>query len=560
VTEFTADLRRYLNHEPVTARPDSLAYRTRKFVRRHRLGVGSAAVTMLALVAGVVGTAWQAVEARRAQARAEANAAEARRQKEAAEYETRLARANHEFLSQVFGDAMRGAESEQMQKRLDRAHVMLQRRYQDDPEIHAILLLQLAGRYEEIHDNKREAQVMQEFEALALSTGKPNLLAEMNCIRAYELMRKRKIDEAAPFLERGLEFSKQADKPLDDLECVRADAMMAAHRGDPVRAQKRMTDFLVVLERGGRGKSRAYQVTLGSLAFVQILSDDPVAALATTRHAIALDESLGSADTFSTLVDVDRVAALQIELGRFADAAATDHDLIGRYAEAEGELPAFQADLIGRRAMLNGKTAEAIALLRTSLAQFEKEGSEGSARTVMVDLLDAYLLARELDQAEALLRRYEALVAKQPPNSKRKMQVSRFNALLASQRQQSAAARAHADALANVLDTPVDLKRMDILRGRLDAGWVFLSTNDLEKAQRQGELALATAKEKTLNGDPSAWVGAAALILSRVHAARNETQLARENLVLARQQLEGAVVGGHPVIWMLENRSVVRPF
>jgi len=559
-SEFAADLRRYLNHEPVAARAGSFAYRTRKFVRRHRLAVGSALVTLLALVAGVVGTTWQAIEARRAQARAEANAAEARRQKEAAEYETRVARANHEFVSQIFGDAMRGGESERMQKRLDRAYVMLQRRYQDDPEVLAILLLQLSARYEEIHDNKREAQVMREFEAIAQRTGKPGLLAEMNCIRAYELMRQRKIDEAAPFLREGLAYSKQANKPLDDLECVRADAMMAAHRGDPVRAQQLMKDFLVVLERGGRGKSRAYLVTLGSLAFVQILSDDPVAALATTQHAIALDESLGSADTFSTLVDVDRVAALQIELGRFADADATDRDLMRRFAEAEEQMPGFQADLVGRRAMLNGKAEESIDLLRTSLKHFETEGPEGSMRTVMVDMVDAYLLAGKLDQADVLLRRYESLIAKQPPGSKRKMQVSRFNALLASQRRQLAAARSHAAALTAVLDSASDLRRMDLLRGRLDAGWVLLNVGDLEGAQRQGELAFAVAKEKTLNGQPSAWVGGAALLLAEVYAARNDQQRAQKNLALAREQLTGSVAAGHRVHRMLGNHGVSRPF
>ena len=62
---FADDLERYLNDEPVTARPDSRSYRMRKFVQRHRLGVGAASATLLALIAGVIGTTWQAIEARR---------------------------------------------------------------------------------------------------------------------------------------------------------------------------------------------------------------------------------------------------------------------------------------------------------------------------------------------------------------------------------------------------------------------------------------------------------------------------------------------------------------
>ena len=50
VAAFSGDLHRFLNDEPVHARPDTLSYRTAKFVRRHRGSVLSAALTALALV------------------------------------------------------------------------------------------------------------------------------------------------------------------------------------------------------------------------------------------------------------------------------------------------------------------------------------------------------------------------------------------------------------------------------------------------------------------------------------------------------------------------------
>ena len=39
-SELAVDLRRFLNHEPVVARPASAAYRLRKYTRRHRVAVG----------------------------------------------------------------------------------------------------------------------------------------------------------------------------------------------------------------------------------------------------------------------------------------------------------------------------------------------------------------------------------------------------------------------------------------------------------------------------------------------------------------------------------------
>jgi len=51
-TELAADLRRYLDHEPVLARPASAAYQTRKFIRRHRIAAAFVGmVTLLSIVA-----------------------------------------------------------------------------------------------------------------------------------------------------------------------------------------------------------------------------------------------------------------------------------------------------------------------------------------------------------------------------------------------------------------------------------------------------------------------------------------------------------------------------
>jgi len=68
---FADDLRRYLAHEPVQARPDSASYRVAKFLRRHALAMGAAFVTIAALGVGAGVALWQAREAQRQQAQAE---------------------------------------------------------------------------------------------------------------------------------------------------------------------------------------------------------------------------------------------------------------------------------------------------------------------------------------------------------------------------------------------------------------------------------------------------------------------------------------------------------
>lgn len=63
--ELAADIQRSRRHEPVSALPASLSYRTRKFVRRHALALGSASAVLLALLAGLTAATLGMFEAQR---------------------------------------------------------------------------------------------------------------------------------------------------------------------------------------------------------------------------------------------------------------------------------------------------------------------------------------------------------------------------------------------------------------------------------------------------------------------------------------------------------------
>jgi len=65
VEQLSRDLRRYTSGRPVLARGQSTTYRVSRFVRRNRVAVFTTALVVLALVAGLIGTTWQAALARR---------------------------------------------------------------------------------------------------------------------------------------------------------------------------------------------------------------------------------------------------------------------------------------------------------------------------------------------------------------------------------------------------------------------------------------------------------------------------------------------------------------
>jgi WD40 repeat protein len=69
VHDFAEELRRYLHHEPISARPASAVYTVRLFARRHRALVWGAVATIVALALGLVGTSFgllRAMESERA--------------------------------------------------------------------------------------------------------------------------------------------------------------------------------------------------------------------------------------------------------------------------------------------------------------------------------------------------------------------------------------------------------------------------------------------------------------------------------------------------------------
>jgi eukaryotic-like serine/threonine-protein kinase len=79
-TEMASDIERHLRHEPVLAGPPGVSYRLSKLFRRYRLQAVAAALLVLSLTAGVIGTTWFMFDARKQETAAEAAATTAERE------------------------------------------------------------------------------------------------------------------------------------------------------------------------------------------------------------------------------------------------------------------------------------------------------------------------------------------------------------------------------------------------------------------------------------------------------------------------------------------------
>jgi non-specific serine/threonine protein kinase/serine/threonine-protein kinase len=128
-SDLAADVRRHLRHEPVFAGPPSAAYRTRKFVRRHTLGVGIASAGALVLVAFAVTMAVQANRIARERDRADQEATTSDRVSE--------------FLVSVFNVSDPGearGNSITAREVLDNGALRIQRELSDQPLLRAKMM------------------------------------------------------------------------------------------------------------------------------------------------------------------------------------------------------------------------------------------------------------------------------------------------------------------------------------------------------------------------------------------------------------------------------------
>ncbi len=123
------DIQRYLNNEPIVARPPSKFYQFRKLVRRNKLAFAAASALGTALLLGALISTWQAIRAGRAEAAARSGWEAATRARRQAEVMNRFLRS---MLEQATPDE---SASEEMRKAMADVLKRSTPKLEHDPEI-----------------------------------------------------------------------------------------------------------------------------------------------------------------------------------------------------------------------------------------------------------------------------------------------------------------------------------------------------------------------------------------------------------------------------------------
>jgi eukaryotic-like serine/threonine-protein kinase len=149
-TGFAMDVQRYLADEPVQACPPSLGYRFRKFARRNRRPVLAAAIVLLTLIGGIIGTTYGLVRAQQARRAETARAESEARAKQEAQAREAEAKAVLDFLdTKVFaaarpvGDGLGLGHDVTLRRAVETAVPFVAQSFSDQPLIEARLRLTL---------------------------------------------------------------------------------------------------------------------------------------------------------------------------------------------------------------------------------------------------------------------------------------------------------------------------------------------------------------------------------------------------------------------------------
>lgn len=327
VTALAEDLRRHLRHEPVSAQRDAVGYRAAKFVRRHRGGVAAAVALVFAVAIGLVGTAWQAIEARR--------------ERDEALFQAERALARGNLLNLVLGTVGKADRPLSQREILDRSVELVDKQFLKDPRIAVDLLLPIAGQYMTLGENRKEMEVMQRAAVLAQASGDAQLIAIVACGTVETEVSRGRPDLAQQQLQLGLQALARMPYTHHSttLACLVAQADVAEANGDVDRAATLVGAALAHAEETGHTRGNQYPSLLNRLAQLHHLRGDRTASLALWQRGQQLAVAAGRGDSLARLGAQREEAVILMEWGEITAAKALIDELEPHLrATSEGNL------------------------------------------------------------------------------------------------------------------------------------------------------------------------------------------------------------------------------
>jgi tetratricopeptide (TPR) repeat protein len=319
VTTLADDLRRYLQHQPVSARPASVRYRVTKFLRRNRAAVAAGTLAVSALIAATIFSVAQMQEARR--------------QRDAAVLQRQRAGTQIEFQSLLMSQV--GDRPITMREMVDHARRTLEQQYAGDPRFLGPILVEMSGRYAELGDIKAREAVLSRAESLVIAGRSDQHLAEIRCHQADNLRSQDRNAEARTAFQAADSLLRTTPDPRVEIKCLEYRAFFTSEVGPPEQSVTDIRRALAIMDSLGETESPAYLDLEGTLGgALQSVGRVREAMPVYDRIMAGFDRSGRGTLMASTIVRHEKALGL-VKLGEMAEAERLFHEAVVRAARAD---------------------------------------------------------------------------------------------------------------------------------------------------------------------------------------------------------------------------------
>jgi non-specific serine/threonine protein kinase/serine/threonine-protein kinase len=555
--ELAADIGRYLRSEPILAQPASAGYRVRKFAARNRGKVAAASGALLALLAGVVGTSWEAVEAGRQRARAI-------EERERANREARTATAQRDFAFRQLARAEAVAdlngfllyEAAPNGQRftaadlLDRAERIVSRQQPAADATRVDLLAGIGREYALLEDLARSRQILDEAYHLSRASDEPSTRAKAACALAATLARSGEGARGEALVREALAaLPEEPQLILDRLTCLLRGSEVARDGGDPSVAVDRARAAGELLTRVGFPAGfLSTRVALDLAESYRVAGRLPEAAAAFER-ASALLASLGRDDTETAGTLLNNWAVALDQLGRPLEAEALFRRAI-RISSAGGREATVSPQLLKNLATVLEKLhrlPEAASLAERAQALAWRAHHEVAVNQALLARAAVYRTMGDLPRAARMLAQVEPRLRRMlPPGHYAFASLELQRSLLRQSQGDLGAARAAADRAVSLAEASGQGAWLlsALLAHRAE---VELQAHRWEEARRDAERALAEGGSIAGSATPSRQLGLASLALGRALRALGDPDGARASFASASAHLRASLGPTHPL-------------
>jgi len=347
---LTADIRRYLNNEPIAARPPSMVYQLKIFARRHKGFFAAVAAVFIVLLAGVIVSTSQylsAEEARReaVAARDRAVAAEAQQSRERAVAEQARDEAESvvSFLSNMLASVDPGKSGKDVTVRtiLDEASETVGEEFVENPLIEARLRRVMGSSYHALglyNTAERHKTTAVKLKRRELGADHPDTLAANNSL-AITLEKRGKFAASGDLLRKNYEIQRRV-LGAEHVETLQS--MM--NLGNALKGEGKYAEaenlFRELLETQRRVLGEEHTQTLSTVTnLANVLRDQSKYSEAEelNRETLKVLRRIRGAEHPATLASMNNLAAFLNDQGRYSEAEALHRERLAISRRVLGE-------------------------------------------------------------------------------------------------------------------------------------------------------------------------------------------------------------------------------